>query len=90
MNAKKKKVLFILGSGAVALVLVVVIFALFFNINSYKPRIEAAASGATGLDVRINGKMRLSFPLAYRLRTSTSPTRETKSFPLKTSIWGRS
>ena len=61
MNAKKKKVLFILGGGAVALVLAVVIFALTFNINSYRPRIEAAASGATGLDVRINGKMRLSF-----------------------------
>jgi uncharacterized protein involved in outer membrane biogenesis len=56
-----KKVLFILGGGAVALVLVVVIFALTFNINSYRPRIEAAASGATGLDVRINGKMGLAF-----------------------------
>ena len=61
MNTKKKKVLFILGSGAIALVLVVVIFALIFNINSYKPRIEAAASGATGLEVRINGKMWISF-----------------------------
>jgi AsmA protein len=56
-----KKVLFVLGGGAVALVLAVVIFALTFNINSYRPRIEAAASGATGLDVRINGKMGLSF-----------------------------
>jgi AsmA protein len=61
MNAKKKKVLFVLGGGAVALVLVVVIFALTFDINSYRPRIEAAASGATGLEVRINGKMGLSF-----------------------------
>ena len=60
-ECKKKKVLFILGGAAVALVLAVVIFALTFNINSYRPRIEAAASGATGLDVRINGKMRLSF-----------------------------
>lgn len=61
MNAKKKKVLFILGGGAAALVIAVVIFALTFNINSYRPRIEAAASGATGLDVRISGKIRLSF-----------------------------
>src|SRR4030065_2679730 len=61
MNAKKKKVLFILGGGAVALVLTVVIFVLTFDINSYRPRIEAAASGATGLEVRINGKMGLSF-----------------------------
>lgn len=61
MNAKKKVVLFILGGGAVALVLVVVVFALTFDINSYRPRIEAVASGATGLEVRINGKMGLSF-----------------------------
>jgi len=61
MNAKKKKVLMILGGGAVALVLAVVVFALTFDINSYRPRIEAAASGATGLEVRINGKMGLSF-----------------------------
>jgi uncharacterized protein involved in outer membrane biogenesis len=61
MKAKKKKVLFILGGGAAALVLVVVIFALTFNINSYRSRIEAAASRATGLEVRINGKMGISF-----------------------------
>jgi uncharacterized protein involved in outer membrane biogenesis len=63
MNAKKKKVLFILGGVAAVLVLAVIIFALSFDINSYKPRIEASASQATGLDVRINGKMGLSlFP----------------------------
>ncbi|MFA4827625.1 MAG: AsmA family protein [Thermodesulfovibrionales bacterium] len=61
MNAKKKKVLFILGGGAAALVLAVAVSALFFDINYYRPRIEAAVSGATGLEVRINGKMRLSF-----------------------------
>ena len=61
MKAKMKKVLFILGGSAAALVLATVI--LTFNINSYKPRIEAAASGATGMKVRINGKMKLAlFP----------------------------
>jgi uncharacterized protein involved in outer membrane biogenesis len=61
MNAKKKKVLFVLGGIAAALVLAVVVFALIFDINSYRPRIEAAASAATGLEVKINGKMGLSF-----------------------------
>ena len=61
MNAKKKVVLFILGAGAVALFLAVVILVLNFDINFYRPRIEAVTSGATGLDVRINGKMGLSF-----------------------------
>ncbi len=63
MKAKTKKVLFILGGSAAALVLAAVIFVLTFNINSYKPRIEAAASEATGMKVRINGKMKLTlFP----------------------------
>jgi len=61
MNAKKKKVLFVLGGIAAALVLAVVVFALVFDINSYRPRIEAAASAATGLEVKIKGKMGLSF-----------------------------
>ena len=61
MNAKKKKILLILGASAAVLVLAVVVFALSFDINSYRQRIEAAASGATGLEVRIKGKMGLSF-----------------------------
>ncbi len=61
MTAKKKIVLFVLGGGVVALVLAAVVFALTFDINSYRPRIEAAASKATGLEVRVNGKMGLSF-----------------------------
>ena len=60
MNAKMKKVLFIL-CGAVVLVLAILVFALTFNVNSYRPRIEAIASGASGLEVRINGKMGFSF-----------------------------
>ncbi len=35
--------------------------ALLFNIGSFKPRVQAAASEATGLDVRIAGKLALSF-----------------------------
>jgi len=63
MKANMKKVLFILGGSAVVLVLAAVIFVLTFNINSYKPRIEAAASGATGMTVSINGNMKLTlFP----------------------------
>jgi AsmA protein len=61
MNAKMKKVLLVLVSGAAALLLAAVIFILTFDINSYRPRIEAAVSGAAGMDVRINGKMGLSF-----------------------------
>jgi len=38
----------------------IVVVALSFDINSYKNRLEAAASMATGLDFRINGKIGLS------------------------------
>lgn len=42
---------------------------LSFDINSYKPKIEAAASDAAGLDVRIGGKMGLSlFPFGVSAR----------------------
>lgn len=61
MTAKKKIILFIIGASAAFIVLAAVVFVLTFDINSYKPRIEAAASEATGLKVRINGKIGLSF-----------------------------
>lgn len=65
MNAKVKKALLIFIGAAVAVVLAIVIFVLTFDINRYKPRIEAAASEATGLTVRINGKLNLAlFPNA--------------------------
>lgn len=65
MNAKMKKALFILSGLSAAVVLAVVIFVFTFDINRYKPRIEAAASEATGLTVRINGKLKLAlFPNA--------------------------
>ncbi len=82
MNAKKKKVFFILGAATAAFVLVVVVFALTFNIHSYRTRIEAAASGATGLEVRINGKMGLSFfPFGISAKDIHVTSREAKSFP---------
>jgi AsmA protein len=65
MSAKMKKVLFILGGGAVVLILAAITFVLTFDINAYKTPIEATVSEATGLKVRLNGKMKLLlFPLA--------------------------
>src|SRR5208283_5385964 len=51
-----------IAGGIVLLIIIAgIAAALLFNINAYKSRIEIAASEATGLDVRINGKMGLSF-----------------------------
>ncbi len=60
MGAERKKVLKIAGAAAL-IVIAAIALVLSFDINSYKPRIEAAASEATGLDVRIKGKVALAF-----------------------------
>ncbi len=57
-----KKVLFI-STGAITILAFAGILALRFNINAFAPRIEAAASTALGMDVRIKGKMGIAlFP----------------------------
>lgn len=59
MKTSIKKSLLILGVSIAAIVLAVVIFAHTVDINPYKPRIEAAVSDATGMNVRINGQIKL-------------------------------
>ena len=51
----------IAGGVVVLIVIAAIVAVLLFNINAYKSKIETAASGATGLDVRIKGRMGLSF-----------------------------
>jgi uncharacterized protein involved in outer membrane biogenesis len=66
MNAGRKKNLLLLG-GAVALFIVAAVVALsLFDFDAYKPKIETAASEATGLDVGIKGKIGLTlFPFGF-------------------------
>jgi hypothetical protein len=61
MGAGRNKVLMIAGGVVALIVIAAIVVILLFDINSYKPRVETAASEATGLDVRLNGKMGLSF-----------------------------
>jgi AsmA protein len=61
MRTERKKSLMITGGVVVLIVIAAIVAVLLFNINSYKSKIETAASEATGLDVRIKGKMGLSF-----------------------------
>ena len=56
MALQKKKVVFI-TTGVIALVVFGSILALLLNIKTFKPQIEAAASTALGMDVRIRGRM---------------------------------
>ena len=62
MTRRKKKVLFI-TIGVITLAVVGSILALLLNIKAFKPQIEAAASSALGMDVRIKGRMAIDlFP----------------------------
>jgi len=61
MNSTQKKILFIAGSLAGIAIIVITSVVLFVDVNLYKPRIEAAASDAIGMEFRINGKMSITF-----------------------------
>lgn len=54
MTRLNKKVLLI-TMGIFALVVFAGIFVLFINLQAFKPRIEAAASAALNMEVRIKG-----------------------------------
>ena len=56
MTLKRKKVLF-MTTGVITLVVCAIILALLLNIQAFKPQIEAAASNALGMDVRIKGRL---------------------------------
>lgn len=59
MTPKQKRILLVSGSVAVLLVVVVTALVLFISVNVYKPRSEAAASDAIGMDFKIGGTMRI-------------------------------
>jgi AsmA protein len=60
MAIHKKKVLYI-TTGVITLVVFVGIIALMLNIKGFTTQIEAAASTAMGMDVRIKGKVGIAF-----------------------------
>src|SRR3990172_1734722 len=59
MTLKQNRILFISGGVAALLVLLITALVLFINVNVYKPRIEAAASDAIGMDFKIGGTMKI-------------------------------
>ena len=61
MKPKRNKILIIAGGITALIFIAAIVGSLLFDINSFKPRIETAASGATGMDVTISGKMGLSY-----------------------------
>jgi uncharacterized protein involved in outer membrane biogenesis len=61
MRAQRRKSLLIVGGIVTPIIIAAITTFLLFDINKFKSNIESAAFGATGLDVRINGKIGLFF-----------------------------
>jgi len=61
MKSFPKKILTITGLTIAFVAVVIMCITLLVDINSYKPRIEAALWEATGLNVKLNGKIGISF-----------------------------
>ncbi len=56
-----KIILFAIGVFICLLIIVVGSLFLFADINVYKPRVEAAAAGALGMEVRVGGRLGIGF-----------------------------
>jgi uncharacterized protein involved in outer membrane biogenesis len=56
MTPKRKKVFFI-TTGAIILIVGAIVLVLLLNLQAFKPRIEAVASNALGMEVRIKGRL---------------------------------
>jgi AsmA protein len=61
MPRSLKITLFAVSGFVGLLVLVAVALLLFVDANAYKPRLEAAASGALGMDVSVGGRLGIGF-----------------------------
>jgi AsmA protein len=61
MPRSVKIILFAVGGFVGLLILVAVALLVFVDANAYKPRLEAAASGALGMEVRVGGRMGIGF-----------------------------
>ncbi len=59
MSPGKKRALLVIGGILAALAVALAAVVLFIDLDRYKPRLEAAASEALGLEVRIRGNVHL-------------------------------
>jgi AsmA protein len=61
MSKSLKAITYAIGAIIGLLVLAAIALFLFLDINAYKPRLEAAASGITGMDVSVDGRLGVGF-----------------------------
>lgn len=61
MSRSPKIILIAVGALIGLLVLAAAVLLLFVDVNAYKPRLEAAASEALGMEVRVGGQLGIGF-----------------------------
>jgi len=61
MSKSLKAITYVIGALIGLLVLAAIALFLFLDVNAYKPRLEAAASGITGMEVSVNGRLGIGF-----------------------------
>jgi AsmA protein len=61
MSKSLKAITFAIGALIGLLVLAVGVLFIFLDINAYKPRLEAAASGMMGMEVKVGGRLGIGF-----------------------------
>jgi hypothetical protein len=61
MTIKPKAIIYAVGALVGLLVLAAIALSFFLDVNAYKPRFEAAASRAFGLDVSVAGPLEVDF-----------------------------
>jgi len=61
MSKSIKTISFVIAALIGLLVLAAIALSLFLDINAYKPRFEAAASGMMGMEVRVGGRLGIGF-----------------------------
>lgn len=61
MSKSLKTISFVLGALIGLLVLIAIALTLFLDVNAYKPRVEAAVSDVTGMEVKVGGQLGIGF-----------------------------
>lgn len=61
MSKTRKIILFSVGALIGLLVIATVALRLFVDTNTYKPRLEATASSALGMEVKVDGQLGIGF-----------------------------
>jgi AsmA protein len=68
MANQRKTVLFAAGGVVALLILAAVALVLIVDVNAYKPRLEAAASDALGMEVHIGGRLGIGLFPGFHVR----------------------